>query len=147
MPCTSRVISAISDFSEVLTLNLCTIYPPPEKLTAQPELNNKSPLPRKAKKPRPRAAGAGLAGGSPDFPDLFKNYLSGYNLIYTGFYNFWGIAPDGSSPKHPFAGITHFKKGFGGKQIDLLRCQDLPLAPKYYINWGVETLRRLKRGF
>jgi len=66
------------------------------------------------------------------------------NLKY---YNFWGIAPDGSSPKHPFAGITHFKKGFGGKQIDLLRCQDLPLAPKYYINWGVETLRRLKRGF
>src|SRR3989339_1445544 len=33
-------------------------------------------------------------GGTISLPmetDLFKNYLSGYNLIYTGFYNFWGV--------------------------------------------------------
>lgn len=62
-------------------------------------------------------------------------------------YNFWGIAPENSSKKHPFKGITHFKKGFGGFQKDLLHCQDLPLAPKYYLNWLIETSRRIKRGF
>jgi peptidoglycan pentaglycine glycine transferase (the first glycine) len=63
------------------------------------------------------------------------------------YYNFWGIAPENSSKKHPFFGITHFKKGFGGFQKDLLHCQDLPITKKYWINWTVETLRRIKRGF
>lgn len=63
------------------------------------------------------------------------------------YYNFWGIAPEGSSKKHPFYGITHFKKGFGGQQKDLLHCQDLPITKKYWLNWAVETLRRIKRGF
>lgn len=62
-------------------------------------------------------------------------------------YNFWGIAPEEASSSHPFKGITHFKKGFGGKQKDLLHCQDLPITKKYWLNWGIETLRRIKRGF
>lgn len=63
------------------------------------------------------------------------------------YYNFWGIAPQNASKKHPFAGITTFKTGFGGFQKDLLHCQDLPITFKYFLNWGVETLRRIKRGF
>jgi len=63
------------------------------------------------------------------------------------YYNFWGIAPEKSKKNHPFAGITHFKKGFGGFQKNLIHCQDLYLSPKYYINWCIETVRRLKRGF
>lgn len=62
-------------------------------------------------------------------------------------YNFWGIAPNGASKNHPFYGITHFKKGFGGFQKDLLHCHDYPTSPRYWINWTVETARRLKRGF
>ncbi len=62
------------------------------------------------------------------------------------YYNFWGIAPD-NSPKHPFYGITHFKKGFGGFSMDLMHCQDLPVTKKYYINWIIESIRRIKRGF
>lgn len=62
-------------------------------------------------------------------------------------YNFWGIAPEDSSKNHPFYGITHFKKGFGGHQVDLLHCQDLQITPKYWLNWIVETIRRIKRGF
>lgn len=62
-------------------------------------------------------------------------------------YNFWGIAPDNAPKTHPFFGITHFKKGFGGAQKDLLHCQDLPLTGKYYFNWLVETIRKIKRGF
>ena len=62
-------------------------------------------------------------------------------------YNFWGIAPDGARASHPFSGITHFKKGFGGYQKDLLHCQDLPLTPHYWKLWFVETFRRFRRGF
>jgi lipid II:glycine glycyltransferase (peptidoglycan interpeptide bridge formation enzyme) len=63
------------------------------------------------------------------------------------YYNFWGVAPEKASKKHPFFGITHFKKGFGGFQKNLVHCQDLPLSPKYFINWTIETIRRFKRGF
>ncbi len=62
-------------------------------------------------------------------------------------YNFWGIAPEGASKKHPFYGITVFKTGFGGYKKDLLHCQDLPLTKKYWLNWLIETLRRIRRGF
>lgn len=62
------------------------------------------------------------------------------------YYNFWGIAPE-HAKKHPFKGITRFKKGFGGFQLDLLHAQDLPVGPKYIVNYLVETIRRIKRGF
>ena len=62
------------------------------------------------------------------------------------YYNFWGIAPSGNK-KHPFYGITHFKKGFGGFVLNLVPAHDLPISKKYYLNWIVETLRRIKRGF
>jgi len=63
------------------------------------------------------------------------------------YYNFWGIAPENCSDSHPFKGITHFKKGFGGFQKDLLPAQDYVVTPKYWLNWLVETLRSRKRGF
>lgn len=63
------------------------------------------------------------------------------------YYNFWGIAPEDGGKNHPFRGITHFKKGFGGFQKDLLRCHDLPVKKTYWINWLIETIRRYKRGF
>ncbi len=62
------------------------------------------------------------------------------------YYNFWGIAPEGAK-NHPFKGITRFKQGFGGFQKDLLPAHDLPVSPKYIINYLVETVRRIKRGF
>ncbi|MBI4992863.1 MAG: peptidoglycan bridge formation glycyltransferase FemA/FemB family protein [Candidatus Magasanikbacteria bacterium] len=62
-------------------------------------------------------------------------------------YNFWGITPPNANKKHPFYGITHFKKGFGGFNFNLVHCQDLPLTKKYYLNWLVETFRSLRRGF
>lgn len=65
-------------------------------------------------------------------------------LIY---YNFWGIAPEGAKKSHPFYGITHFKKGFGGFQKDLLLCQDYVVSGKYWFNWAIESIRRIKRGF
>lgn len=61
-------------------------------------------------------------------------------------YNFWGIARD-DEPNHPFAGITVFKKGFGGYAIDYLHAQDLPLSLGYWKLWLVDSLRKWWRGF
>lgn len=61
-------------------------------------------------------------------------------------YNFWGIAPD-DKPNHPWRGITLFKKGFGGRQVQYIHAQDLPLSPLYSITWIIETLRRRARGY
>jgi lipid II:glycine glycyltransferase (peptidoglycan interpeptide bridge formation enzyme) len=62
-------------------------------------------------------------------------------------HNFWGITPEKAGKKHPFYGITHFKKGFGGEQLNLIHCQDLPITKKYWVNWIIETIRSIKRGF
>ena len=61
-------------------------------------------------------------------------------------FNFWGIAPK-NKPKHPWQGLTFFKKGFGGYQKDLIHAQDLPMDRRYWLNWMVETFRRIKRGY
>ncbi len=76
-------------------------------------------------------------------------------------YNFWGIAPmteqkaDGdeeakmeiADKKHPFAGVTLFKTGFGGKLLNIEHCFDLPLSSKYYLTRAFEYARKWKRGF
>lgn len=60
-------------------------------------------------------------------------------------YNFWGVVED--APKHPWAGLSFFKQGFGGTGRKLMHAQDLPLTWKYWINFWVETFRRIKRGY
>lgn len=60
------------------------------------------------------------------------------------YYNFWGIAPN-DNPKHRFAGVTIFKKGFGGKRINWLHAQDLPVSPLYWLTYIFETARRKRR--
>jgi peptidoglycan pentaglycine glycine transferase (the first glycine) len=61
-------------------------------------------------------------------------------------YNFWGIARD-DEPNHPFAGITIFKKGFGGYAINYMHAQDYVLDWKYWILCAIEMYRKKKRGF
>jgi lipid II:glycine glycyltransferase (peptidoglycan interpeptide bridge formation enzyme) len=60
-------------------------------------------------------------------------------------YNFWGIAP-GDNPHHRFAGVTLFKKGFGGEEVSYLHAHDLPLKSKYWLIYFFETIRRIYRG-
>lgn len=62
------------------------------------------------------------------------------------YYNFWGIALT-DDPKHPWHGLSLFKQGFGGYRTDYMHAQDLPLSWRYWVNYGVESLRRWKRGF
>ena len=59
-------------------------------------------------------------------------------------YNFWGVAPT-DAPSHPWAGLSKFKKSFGGYAEAYLHAQDLPLSPWYWMTWTIETLRKWKR--
>ena len=59
-------------------------------------------------------------------------------------YNFWGIAPE-NSVNHPWAGLTLFKKGFGGKARQYLNTQDLPLSPRYNLIYLFEKIRSFYR--
>ncbi len=66
------------------------------------------------------------------------------------FYNFWGIIKlinnlQTAVSKHPWAGLTLFKTGFGGFQTDYMHAQDLPMNWRYWIDWVIETVRRRKR--
>ena len=61
-------------------------------------------------------------------------------------YNFWGIAPD-DNKNHPWAGLSLFKKGFGGHRRDYVKTQDLPLSKVYtLITRPFEKIRKIKRG-
>jgi len=59
-------------------------------------------------------------------------------------YNFWGIAPE-NSKNHPWAGLSLFKKGFGGYSKQYVKTQDLPLSSKYWLTYIFEKLRKMKR--
>ncbi len=55
-------------------------------------------------------------------------------------YNLWAISPSGD-PKHKWAGLTRFKRGFGGDEIDYADTMDLPLSKKYLVTYWFERLR------
>ncbi len=60
-------------------------------------------------------------------------------------YNFWGVAPD-KEVDHRFYGVSVFKRGFGGEDVQYLHAQDLVIKPlAYKINWAIETFRKRKR--
>ncbi len=61
------------------------------------------------------------------------------------YYNFWGIYRPGRSPKS-WKGLSFFKQGFGGFQIDYLPTQDYIISPKYYLTWLYEKYLAFKRG-
>jgi lipid II:glycine glycyltransferase (peptidoglycan interpeptide bridge formation enzyme) len=61
-------------------------------------------------------------------------------------FNFWGVSPS-EKIEHPWAGLSRFKRGFGGEERKYLRAQDLPLTPKYWLNFAVEKVRRWKRHY
>ncbi|MBI2028751.1 MAG: peptidoglycan bridge formation glycyltransferase FemA/FemB family protein [Candidatus Levybacteria bacterium] len=60
-------------------------------------------------------------------------------------YNFWGVSPE-MSKNHRFRGLSLFKRGFGGQDIEYLHAQDLIINyPRYIINYVVETIRKKTR--
>ena len=65
----------------------------------------------------------------------------GYSL-----YDFWGFIDPEKFPKHPWAGPTLFKIGFGGARKEYVKTQDYIISPKYWFNYIIETARKIKRG-
>ena len=61
-------------------------------------------------------------------------------------YDFWGYVNPRENPKHPWAGPTFFKMGFGGRPYEYLKTQDFPLSKKYWLTYLFEKLRKTKRG-
>lgn len=60
-------------------------------------------------------------------------------------YNFWGILQKGRTPKN-WAGLSLFKTGFGGHEIDYLPTQDFIISPNYYLTYLYEKFLAWKRG-
>lgn len=60
------------------------------------------------------------------------------------YYDFWGIAPN-DNPKHRFAGVTIFKKGFGGERLDWVHAHDKPVSPLYLATYIFESIRKVHR--
>jgi lipid II:glycine glycyltransferase (peptidoglycan interpeptide bridge formation enzyme) len=65
-------------------------------------------------------------------------------------FNFWGTAPlsesDRYDKKHPWAGLTLFKMGFGGRSRKYVKTQDFVISPRYWLSFLVEKARKVKRG-
>lgn len=61
-------------------------------------------------------------------------------------YDFWGYVDPKENPKHPWAGPTLFKMGFGGQPFEYVKTQDFPLSKKYLLTYLFEKLRKSKRG-
>lgn len=62
-------------------------------------------------------------------------------------YDFWGYTDPYKFPKHPWAGPTLFKMGFGGYKKEYVKTRDFVLSKKYWFNWIIETIRKKRRGF
>lgn len=90
-----------------------------------------------------------LFGGS---SNELRNYMAPYKLQWEMIkeakkrgcktYDFFGISPD-DSPKHAWAGVTKFKKQFGGFEREILGSYDLVFSPgKYSLFKMAEKIRR-----
>jgi lipid II:glycine glycyltransferase (peptidoglycan interpeptide bridge formation enzyme) len=61
-------------------------------------------------------------------------------------YNFFGIART-DNKNHPWAGLTFFKKGFGGHEEISIHAQDYPLKKRYWITNIYELIERKRKGY
>ncbi|MCA9372060.1 peptidoglycan bridge formation glycyltransferase FemA/FemB family protein [Candidatus Woesebacteria bacterium] len=61
------------------------------------------------------------------------------------FYNLHGVYRPGRAPR-AWKGLTLFKQGFGGSQMDYVPTQDYAVSPKYIISFAADQYINLKRG-
>lgn len=57
-------------------------------------------------------------------------------------YDFFGVAADSSESDHPWAGITRFKLGFGGRRVDYIGAYDLVLDQTFYTIYNMARRMR-----
>lgn len=84
------------------------------------------------------------------FPKVPAAHLLQWRIIQEAkkrgcdYYNFWGVVPE-TATQHPWHGLSLFKRGFGGFEEAYLHAHDLPLSPRYWLTYFIETLRRKRR--
>lgn len=61
-------------------------------------------------------------------------------------YDFWGIA-ENENPKHPWHGLSLFKKGFGGEQLNFIHSIDIPVGPRYIFTYIIDFITTIKKGY
>lgn len=89
---------------------------------------------------------------SDEFRDIPTAYLLQWEAIKEAkrqgkkLYNFWGVVPP-EKPRHPWQGLTLFKTGFGGRRLNFIHAQDLPLSISYWKTFAIETVWRIRRGY
>lgn len=92
--------------------------------------------------------------GSSDetFRDIPAAYLIQWKAIQEAkkrglsLYNFWGVVPE-NKPNHPWKGLTLFKTGFGGRRVNYIHAQDLPLTLGYWKTYVIEYITKLRKGY
>lgn len=94
-----------------------------------------------------------LHGASSDeYREFMPNHLVQWEAILDAkragcnVYDFWGVAPEGEDT-HSWAGITRFKKGFGGETIHFPGAFDYAFSPLWYnmlhtYNFVTKTIRK-----
>ncbi len=88
----------------------------------------------------------------PQYHKLPASYLLQWEAIKEAknrgcaLYDFWGYADPVKNPKHPYAGPTLFKMGFGGYKDEYVKTRDFIISKKYWLNYIIETIRKYKRG-
>lgn len=61
-------------------------------------------------------------------------------------YDFWGVLSEKElQKKHPWAGFSQFKMGFGGERYEYVKTKDLPLSIWYYPTHAFEKIRKIQR--
>lgn len=87
------------------------------------------------------------AASSSKHPKLRAPYLMQWKIIEdaknSGFknYDFWGVSKD-DNPTDPWAGVTAFKKSFGGERVQYQKPYDLILKKGYYFDIFIEKIRK-----
>ncbi|MCA9392150.1 peptidoglycan bridge formation glycyltransferase FemA/FemB family protein [candidate division WWE3 bacterium] len=86
-------------------------------------------------------------------PDVYANYLLQWEVIKRlkqqgmKMYDFFGIAPN-DDPNHPRAGLTKFKRGFGGERVRLMHTLDFPINHlRYWPLYVFVKYERWRRGW
>lgn len=88
----------------------------------------------------------------PKYERLSPSYLVQWEAIKEArrrgkkIYNFWGVVPEGRK-NHPWQGLTLFKTGFGGRAVNFIHSQDLPLKSSYWKTFIIESIIRIRKGY
>lgn len=62
-------------------------------------------------------------------------------------FNFWGVITDLDSKRHPWHGLSLFKKGFGGELKEFLHAQDISISILYWKTYIIELSSKILKGY